>query len=341
MPGECRLAVVGLGQWARKAYLPNIERLEGVRIEALSTRSAANMDAALALLREKPRIYSDCEQLLRDGGFDALIVATASPSHSAVAGAALAAGYPVLCEKPLALTLEESRALTATARERGLALQVALEFRHAPVFVKAAALIEQGAVGTPVLTECCIFRDKKKGVSEEPERYLQHGGVFVEFLCHYLDIVTWLSAGQPERVSCQAGRHLDTDVYDYGAIEVEHSNGALAVTQYALVAPGTCQQISFRVLGETGRMDISLREGRILLAAEGEPQTLTMPEPGHPSQPYPGSLEQIRSFVEAVRCGEPARPDAQIWTQVMAIGAAAARSVAERCPVTLRDLSKQ
>ncbi|MBN1671605.1 MAG: Gfo/Idh/MocA family oxidoreductase [Kiritimatiellae bacterium] len=335
MTDTFRIGVVGLGNWARRAYLPNIQLMDDVELAAVSTRSEANMAAALKELGCAPRTYNDYAAMLADGGLDGVIVATSAESHREVAAAALEAGCAVLCEKPLALSTEDCTALLELAEARQLALQVGLEFRHAPIFVRAVEAIAAGEIGQPVLTECSIFRNKRDSVLSHPERYLQNGGVFIEFLCHYLDIMTWLSGDSPLGVTCQAGRHLGTEVYDHGAIEVEYSDDMFGVLEYSLLVPAFCEQFEFCVLGDGGRMQIAPKLGEITFITNAGSRTDKMADPGHPSQPYPGSYEQIRAFIEAVRSDSLVRPDARTWLQVMAMGEAAARSVAEKTRVSL------
>jgi len=60
-----------------------------------------------------------------------------------------------------------------------------------------------------------------------------------------------------------------------------------------------------------------------------------VPEPSHPSKPYPGSFEQIRAFVEAVRSGGRSKADGAVWTRVMHVATAAGRVVEEKQRITL------
>jgi predicted dehydrogenase len=328
MDGKFRIAVIGLGGWARRAYLPNLERMADVEIAALSSRSEENLNAACCLLRGQPRLYREYRQMLAAGGLDGVIVSTSGPSHPEVAAAVLDAGCPVLCEKPLALTEKDGEALIARAARNRLGLQVGLEFRHAPVLTRAAAELEAGKIGRRILSRVGFFRNKKDGVLRTPERYTQLGGVFQELLCHYLDILTWLAGGAPAAVSCQAGKALGTEVWDHGTVEIEHEGGALGVLEFSLLTDRSCESLQIDVLGDQGRMEVRLDSGEIAVTTSAGRDVSRVPDPGHPSQPYPGSYEQIRAFVEGVRESRPLQPGAGVWMRVAAI-ADAARSSAE------------
>ena len=92
------------------------------------------------------------------------------------------------------------------------------------------------------------------------------------------------------------------------------------------LAPAPCQAVALTLLGDQGTMDVSIPDGRIVTTAGPEEEVFTVPDPGHPSKPYPGSYEQIRAFVDGVRYAKPLSPGPETWTQVMAVGHAAARS---------------
>jgi len=312
--------------------------MDDVELVAMSTRSDENAGAAQALVGSRPRVYRDWQALLSDGGLEGVIVATAPSSHREIAEAAMRAGYAVLCEKPLALSVEDSDALTEIADQCRVPLQVGLEFRHAPVLVETAERISQGQIGTPTLVGCEILRNKRESVLSEPERWTRYGGVFLEFLCHYLDVLSWFADGEPVAVSGTGGKRLATDAWDHGAISIEHANGAVATLAFSLFAPPAGERLRLSVLGDDGSLEISLKAGEIQYfptGGDGPPEVSVVPEPSHPSKPYPGSFEQIRAFVEAVRSGGRSKADGAVWTRVMHVATAAGRAVEEKQRITL------
>jgi predicted dehydrogenase len=90
---------------------------------------------------------SSVEELVRSGDVDAVVVSTPPNLHRAHCEAALSAGKHVLCEKPLATTVADCRALVEAAERHGRILATGFNYRFYPVVSKARDLIAGGAIG--------------------------------------------------------------------------------------------------------------------------------------------------------------------------------------------------
>ena len=95
------------------------------------------------------RSYTELDDLLADPGVDAVEILTPTFLHHDHVLAAIAAGKHVSCQKPLANTIAEARAMAAAADEAGVVLRVSECFRHYPPLELAKQLVADGAVGTP------------------------------------------------------------------------------------------------------------------------------------------------------------------------------------------------
>lgn len=338
MTKPLRIAIVGLGNWARRAYLPNIARINDLEIAALCTRSQANIDAAAQLVSGAPRRFDDISALLQWGEFDGVIVATAAEGHRAVVEASLRAGHPVLCEKPLAPTLEDCEALIRVATDTRLPLQVGLEFRHAPICVAAADLIASGRMGQPSVIWCHAFRDKAKAVVTEPGRYTKPGGVFAEFLCHYLDLMAWFAGGPPAAITVDAGRQLGTPAFDHGALRMAYANDPVTILAFSMFAPRNREEVRLGVVCDKGALELDLTSNELLFCATtGAPEIVQSLDPGHPSEPYPGCYEQIVDFADCIRTRRAPKVDAAIGRDLVALTLAADASAKEKETIYLRE----
>lgn len=130
-----RVGIVGLGDIARKAYLPVLAATPGVT-PVLVTRTPATLAAVGDRYRVAERHTSLAAAL--DAGLDAAFVHTPSGTHPEIAGMLLRAGVPVLVDKPLATDAATARDLVALAERTGVSMMVGFNRRYAPAVAELA-----------------------------------------------------------------------------------------------------------------------------------------------------------------------------------------------------------
>ncbi len=132
-----RVAMIGLGDIARKAYLPVLGVRPDVHL-AFVTRSTATLDDLGAAWRVD-RLHTDLDEALAQG-LDAAFVHAATEAHPEIVRRLIEAGVPTLVDKPIADTLAETEAQVDLAETRGVSLAVGFNRRFAPSYVAAAGL---------------------------------------------------------------------------------------------------------------------------------------------------------------------------------------------------------
>ena len=200
-------AVIGLrfGSAHAKAYAANPR----TRLIALCD-TRADLAARLAEELSAPLATADFRQVLADPRVDVVSVAVPDFLHAQVCVAALEAGKHVLCEKPLALSLDDCRLILDAARRVGRTVMIGQVCRYAPGFVAAHRLISEAAIGDLffVESEYAHHYENAKGVDNwrmDPRRHPVIGGG-----CHAVDLLRWI-AGNPTEVSAYANHKALTD----------------------------------------------------------------------------------------------------------------------------------
>ena len=149
-----KVGIIGCGKIAQVRHIP--EYLANPNAEICGFYDI-NLARAEELARKYgAKAYPTYEALLADPSIDAVSVCAANHVHAEISIAALKAGKHVLCEKPMAISLEECEAMVAAARESGKYLMIGQNQRLAKAHIKARELIAQGAIGK-VLTFRTIF----------------------------------------------------------------------------------------------------------------------------------------------------------------------------------------
>ena len=169
-----------------RALDPAAERTRGVRV----TDVVEPVDEAREALRDSGyRVHGTLADLLGTRRPDGVLVAAPTDRHTEVARAALAAGVPVLCEKPAGLDWREIEETGRIAAERGVAFQVAYWRRFVPAMVALRERVLAGELGQ-VLHVVCAQWD---GAPPPPQFRRSSGGAFVDMGVHEFDVIRWLT----------------------------------------------------------------------------------------------------------------------------------------------------
>ena len=140
-----RIGIIGCGKIAQVRHIPEYAENPYAELAGfydLNTQRAAELAAQYG-----GKAYESAEAMLADPAIDAVSVCVANHAHAPITIAALKAGKHVLCEKPMATTLEECEEMVKTAHEAGKFLMIGHNQRLAKAHAVAKELIDQGMIG--------------------------------------------------------------------------------------------------------------------------------------------------------------------------------------------------
>ena len=149
-----KIGIIGCGKIAQVRHIPEYAANPHAEIYGFYDINQAR--AQELAQKYGGKAFASYEELLADPAIEAVSVCVANHAHAEISIAALKAGKHVLCEKPMAVTLEECEAMVAAAEVSGKYLMIGQNQRLAKAHSKAKELIEQGAIGK-VLTFRTIF----------------------------------------------------------------------------------------------------------------------------------------------------------------------------------------
>jgi predicted dehydrogenase len=191
-----RIGVIGGGKIVRVRHLPEIQAHPSAEVGGVCDI----VESRAQELAEQYgcQAYTDYHKLVQNPDLDAIVVAASNTTHAEMTIAALQAGKHVLCEKPMATTLEDALQMIAAAKEAGKQLMIAHNQRLEPANQKAREILSSGKLGK-VLTFASVFGHPG------PEDWAIDGentwfyrkeiaglGVLGDLAIHKLDLVRWL-----------------------------------------------------------------------------------------------------------------------------------------------------
>jgi glucose-fructose oxidoreductase len=164
MTRSIRFAVVGLGHFAQAAILPAIHRQRGATITALVSGTPEKLDE-LGSRYGVTRLcdYSQYEELLASGDIDAVYVALPNDMHADAVIRAANHGVHVLCEKPMATSSEECRAMIEACQRESVRFMIAYRLHFQSANLNVVDLIQRGTIGTPRIFSSVFSYQVKEG----------------------------------------------------------------------------------------------------------------------------------------------------------------------------------
>lgn len=270
--------VLGCGDITNQRGAPAINALEGSRLISFQSRTAS-LAAEFARRHGAPRSTASREELLADPEVAAVYVATEHHRHVEDVLAAAQAGKHVLCEKPMANSVEDCRRMIAACRANGVALQIAYYRRYYPKLLRAKELLHAGAIGEPVSVQIhCTQRLEPGKMTPDNWRLdqaLSGGGALVDTGSHRLDLLCWL-LGEPELVAALAERQeLPIQAPDSETLLIRMANGVHAATFHGYRTPS---EDRFEIIGTEGILSATPVDGPTLrLTASGREEVWELP----------------------------------------------------------------
>ncbi len=293
------------------------------------------------------RAYSNHEDLLNIKDLDAVSVCTPNALHASIAMDALAAGLHVICEKPMAASVEQATELAAAAEQaatRGQLFMMALNNRYRGDTQLLKQYIDAGDLGDLYLGKCGWWR--RQGIPGLggwfTTKAMSGGGPLIDLGVHALDLCWWLmGAPDPVAVSASVFDHLGAgewarrgspgsfDIEDAAVAHIRFANDAAIILEVSWILHTAREGFFCEVMGTAGGGAIE-PNFRIVRNLHGAPADVL---PAAPK--VPGHEGEIIHFVDCVRQGRQPLSGARDGLAVQKMLDAIYRSGSTGKPVTI------
>lgn len=305
------IGVIGYGFMGRAhsfAYqrIPGLSQDASVvpRLVAMAGRTEEKV-AAAAKRYGYSGYYTDWREIVADEEIQLIDNCTIPCMHAGPSLAAIEYGKHVLCEKPLAVTLDEARAMRDAAARSTVKTMCGFNYRFLPAVRLARTLILDGAIGDIYLFRAHYLQEGRHDPAR-PARGLGREalgrGALASLGSHVIDMARFL-VGEPVRVSAltatkiprrphPSGDGRTVEVTDDDAFQalVEYANGATGILEASFVSSGRKNQLSWEINGSKGSLHFNLErlnEIEVYLPAQPHAglvgfQDVLVTEPEHP-----------------------------------------------------------
>jgi predicted dehydrogenase len=256
------VAVIGCGEIAVSQHLPALARDARFEVIAVADPEIHRaQDAAEAFSIERAFADADAALALQP---DVAVVATPPHVTPVVSGRALDAGVHVLCEKPVAVSLDAADDLVTHAAGSDRILQVGFKNRFSPLVSELRARVKAGRLGGPLIVRIGAFDEQYDPAdtlhTERIRAFMEHGPPVVHEGAHAADLLGWI-LGPPVRVTASAVRSRpEFPSPNYHAAVIEYEDGSVAKLEVGWWLPHLWDG-ELHVLGPTGAADLSRPEG--------------------------------------------------------------------------------
>lgn len=231
MDSQLNVAIIGCG-WAGVRHALAYRRC-GAKI-AWAVDTDERRASALARSYPETRVSTDYRDALSDPGVDAIDICLPHNLHAQASIEAAHAGKHILCEKPIAATLEEADSIIEAADHAGVILMVAENVRFNPFFQNIRDLLQEGVIGEPALVQMTREAYLAKSFLEDRPWFLDAdaaaGGIMMSGGIHDFEAMRML-VGEIESVHALRARQrfLEMEGDDTSVATVRFQNGAVGV----------------------------------------------------------------------------------------------------------------
>lgn len=331
---ELRVGVIGVGNFARNALIPQLLATGRAELIAISRRNKVRLEEAQRELNVN-HIYTDWRDLLKQATPDAVIIATSHNTHAEIAIEALKSGAHVFVEKPMALNAKDAWDMVDVAENAGRVLMVGYNSRFSTAWQSVKKALDLGVIGkarqlnvawcingrwlwetdnAPQNLKIALEKKELGGDWIKEGSWLADpgkagGGMFVSDACHVIDLLIWLGGAPVNRiVAFQENAGLSTDCFmTVQAVLVNGVHVSLVFGAGVDAESGFFGDGRMSIHGDMGVLKVDWqswnpsRDTKVQVTAKGE---TTIVEESPENTP-------ISSFIETILDGAPNRCSAQ------------------------------
>ena len=297
-----RWGIAGFG-WVARDYAAPAMLASGHSVRAICDPDPVARAAAQSRFRPEGGVHADLAPLLDDPAVTAIYVAAPNHCHRSIVEAASGAGKPVLCEKPMAATLEDAEIMAAAVSRAGVLYGTAFDQRHHPAHAAMRHAIGEGAIGVPtairIVYACWLGAEwtmTGEGDNWRTDPGRAGGGALMDLAPHGLDLAEFLLGEPIEQVAAFTQNRVQAYVVDDGAMLLGRTAGGVLVQLHvAYNCPENLPRRRLEVIGSQGQLVASDTMGQTaggdVIHTDANGTSRPLPIPDAAASPFQRQME--------------------------------------------------
>ncbi|RME58838.1 MAG: gfo/Idh/MocA family oxidoreductase, partial [Caldilineae bacterium] len=240
------------------SYASCLLRIPGVELVGVYDDNKARGEGRAA--RYETGYYPDADALLEED-LDGVIICAENARHRPLTEQAAGRVKAILCEKPIATTVEDGQAMIERCAATNTRLQIAFPVRFSPAILELKKLLDAGILGEIYSVKCTNHGSMPGGWFTDRE--LAGGGAVIDHTVHVIDVLRWFWGAEVEEVYAEVGDellHPGLGIDDAGLLSFRLSNGVYGTLDTSWSRPASYPiwgDVKIEVLGERGLVRVN------------------------------------------------------------------------------------
>lgn len=262
---KLRFAIIGCGRISYKhveGLVNNHNDAELIAVcDVARERAEKNKaDYEKAISGANVAVYTDYLEMIEKESIDVVTVATESGYHAKISMICMKKKIHVICEKPMALSIEDANEMIAVSKENSVKLCICHQNRFNAPIQQLRNALEDNKFGRLINGTARILWNRNMGYYQQaPWRgtWELDGGTLMNQCIHNIDLLQWMLGGEVDTVYSQCDTFLrDIEGEDFGAVIIRFKNGAIGIVEgSACVYPKNLQE-TLDIFGEKGTVTV-------------------------------------------------------------------------------------
>ena len=329
-PRPVRIGILSFAHMHAASYAQSIVTRPDTHLVGIADHDPARAQQMAAQFGTQA--FASYEALLAAPDLDAVVIGSENIRHRQLCEMAASAGKHVLCEKPIATTIEDGEAMIAACKSAGVQLMTAFPCRFSPVIQRMKAALDAGDAG-----EIVAMRGTNRGRNPGGwfiDKALSGGGATIDHTVHVTDLMRWILNDEVREVYAEISNNISHKNFDdVGFLTMTFERGVFATLDASWSRPKsfpTWGDVTLDVITERGTLSMDMFAQNLVLYSDRS-QSVNWFNWG-------GSNDDglIGAFAQAIARDEPVPITGYDGLRALEVALAAYQSAAQSTPVTLR-----